>query len=123
MLQKLSTSLLACALLACDTPSPDLAIVAGDANEDVSFREQGPSDVWVITSWDQKAIKFADFGTIATMCGSVGQPVLTCTLTGYLPDITMPTRVAGVGCSAYFSPELWECYLDAFKKNDAIKYP
>lgn len=120
-MQKISSLLFSCALLACDNP-PDLSIAAGDANEDISFRELGPPEYWTIAAWDKQIIKSAQFAEIATACVSLGDPKMTCTFSSYQPNTANPARIVGIGCSTYYSAEQWQCYVDAFVKNGAIKY-
>lgn len=89
--------------------------------DDVSFRQQGDPELWAVTSWGGQKIGVGQFVSIVVGCLDQNPPVWTCSLSAYQPDTSKPERVGGLGCSAWWSQSYYQCQLDAFKANGAVK--
>ena len=131
--------LLAAAVPACDDPgqaldvdsiaplklAPGLALAGPelpDSDDDVRLREEGPPELWAVTTWGGQTIGVGQFVTIVVGCLNANPPVKwTCSLSARQPDTTKPERVGGLGCSAWWSPDYYKCQLNAFVEQGAVK--
>lgn len=115
-------------LPACDEPEsaptfePGLWIAGPPADPDVVRpRGGGDPEAWVVTEWGDDIISTAVFAKHVAVCVATHDPKWTCTLSFRQPNAADPNFVGGLGCSAWFTPELKTCLLKAYQINGAIK--
>jgi hypothetical protein len=112
-------------LSACDPAAdrqPDLFLAGPPGSPDeVTPRGLDDPEAWYVTQWEGNTIDTWVAAKHFLTCVGVANPTWSCTVSWYKPDTTKPNFVGGLGCSAWFTPDLKGCLLKAYQINGAIK--